>query len=85
MSGRIFHALTRVLLCSAALALAALLFVHYIARPVMAEHDRLMNEPIVDGSLEQWRDAKRRATNISGCWEWSEKVKRFVVYKLKDC
>lgn len=85
MNNKTYHAITRVLLCSAALALAALLFVHYVARPVMAEHDRLMNEPIVEGSLEQWRDARRRAIAISGCWEWSEKAKRFVVYKLKNC
>lgn len=54
---------------------------HYLA----AEHDRLMNEPIVEGDLDQWRDAKRRAIQISGCWEWSDARKRFVVYKLEDC
>lgn len=66
-------------------AVISLLTINYAVLPIMAEHDRLMNEPIVEGSLEQWRDAKRRAISISGCWEWSDKAKRFVVYELKNC
>ena len=67
------------------IAMSLSLLAAYYGLPAMAEHDRLMNEPIVEGSLEQWRDAKRRATLIQGCYEWSEGRKRFIVYKLGDC
>lgn len=66
-------------------ALISLFTINYAVLPVMAEHDRLMNEPIVEGSLEQWRDARRRAILISGCFQWSDKHGRFVVYELKNC
>ena len=67
------------------IAMFASLLAAYYGLPAMAEHDRLMNEPIVEGDLDQWRDARRRAITISGCWEWSDGRKRFIVYKLEDC